>query len=151
MPVAPKVVGSDTQPLVDIYDWTNENLAAGFQKTIFDRHRLISEPIYSVAMEGHHDERFWSAPWLGAAIRRFQEIEPIVIWCIPRFETVNHNVLKDLENRTVWFHIDKIYHGYVHAWLLNSHKRQILWDYEQTNDKWFRDRLVAMISDRMGH
>lgn len=151
LPIAPKVVGSDTQPMVDIYDWTNKNLAAGFQKTIFDRHRLISEPIYSVAMGGERDEKFWEPAWLGAALRSLQEIEPIVVWCVPSFRAVNRNVLADDENKTVWLHIEKIWRGYVNAWLLNTYKYQILWDYENTNPQWLRDRVHAMLMHRSTH
>lgn len=151
LPIAPKVVASDTTPMVDIYDWTNKNLAAGWQDTIFDRHRLISEPIYSVAMGGDRDERFWEKAWLGAAMRQFQEIEPIVVWCIPDFKFVNHNVLADDDNKTVWLHIEKIYRGYVHAWLQNTYKYQILWDAERTDPRWLLDRIHAMIMHRRTH
>ncbi len=149
--IAPKVVASDTTPMVDIYDWTNKNLAVGFQHTIFDRHRLISEPIYSVAMGGDRDLRFWEPAWLGAALRQFHEIKPIVVWCIPSFGVVNHNVLSDHNNKTVWLHIEKIWRGYVHAWLLETYQYQILWDYEKTDPQWLRDRIHAMLMHRSTH
>ncbi len=151
LPIAPKVVGSDTKPMVDIRDWTNNNLAAGWQDMIFDRHRLISEPIYSVAMGGDRDYNFWEPAWLGAAIRQFQEIRPVVVWCITDFKEVNHNVLHDRNNEAVWLHIEKIYRGYLAAWLQNTYKYQIVWDYKKTDPQWLRDRVHAMLLHRKTH
>jgi hypothetical protein len=149
MPVAPRVVGQDTKPLVDIYEWTNKNLAEGFQDKLFDRHRLISEPIYSTVMGGDRDEQFWDPAWMGAALRALREIQPIVIWCLPSFKAVNHNVLGDPHNQTVWMHIDKIYKAYQYAWLLNTYAPyQVLWDYQNTDLRWFQDHLTNLIRRR---
>ena len=42
----PRVVSSDTEMMVDLQEWVNEDLHAGLKRAIYDRHRLISEPIY---------------------------------------------------------------------------------------------------------
>jgi hypothetical protein len=134
LPIAPKVVGSDTVPLVNIRQWVNDNLQAGFQRTIFDRHRLISEPIYATAMGGDREDHFWDWDWLSAAMRVFREIGPIVVWCLPLdFHFVNRNVLNDDNNRTVWLHIEKLYRGYMNAAAQGTYDGEALYDPMKTD------------------
>lgn len=114
LPVAGKVVGSDTQPLVNIRDWTEDNVARGFQPVIFDRHRLISEPIYGPAMRKRQDPEFYDLTWLSNMMWMFYQAKPIIIYCLPDILTVRENVLReDTDNSAVRDHIVAIYAGYV--------------------------------------
>lgn len=114
LPVAGKVVGSDTQPLVNIRDWTEDNVARGFQPVIFDRHRLISEPIYGPAMRKRQDADFYDLTWLSNMMWQFYTAKPIIIYCLPDILTVRENVLReDTDNSAVRDHIVAIYAGYV--------------------------------------
>jgi energy-coupling factor transporter ATP-binding protein EcfA2 len=114
LPVASKVVGSDTQPLVNLRDWTETNVGKGFQPLIFDRHRLISEPIYGPAMRKRQDAEFYDLSWLSDMMWRFYQINPVIIYCLPDILTVRENVLReDTDNEAVRNHIAAIYAGYV--------------------------------------
>lgn len=114
LPVAPKVVGSDTLPLTDLVDWTEKNIEAGFQRKIFDRHRLISEPIYSAFKKDHPSPKFMDLGWLSDLTWRFYQLQPIVIYALPSFAVVRANVMDPTtDNKHVADWIDHIYAGYV--------------------------------------
>jgi len=114
LPVASKVVGADTQPLLNIRQWTESNVEKGFQPVIFDRHRLISEPIYGPAMRKRQDAEFYDLGWLSDMMWRFYQANPVIIYCLPDILTVRENVLReDTDNAAVKEHIVAIYAGYV--------------------------------------
>ena len=112
--IAPRVVGTDTQPLVDLRRWVEDNLAQDpyMPHTIFDRHRLISEPIYSLAMGGERDDRFWDLHWLRVSMDKFYERQPLMVWCLPPLDVVEKNC-KDESNKFVRPFVKKIYRGYM--------------------------------------
>jgi len=136
--VAPRVVGTDTQPMVDLRQWVEDNLAqdkhagvGGKALDIFDRHRLISEPIYSLAMGGPRDERFWDLEWLKVSFDKFYDLQPLMIWCLPPVKTVTQNCL-DESNDFVRPFIPKIYRGYmaeVARWAAIGSPYQLTYDY----------------------
>lgn len=114
LPVARKVVGSDTLPLTDLVAWTEANVEAGFQSTVFDRHRLISEPIYSPFKKNQPSTKFMDLGWLSDMTWRFYQAKPIIIYALPSIEAVKANVIDpttDNEHVAEW--IDHIYAGYV--------------------------------------
>ena len=112
--IAPRVVGTDTQPMVDLREWVEDNLARDRynMNTIFDRHRLISEPIYSVAMGGERDDRFWDLHWLKRSMDKFYDCEPFIVWCLPPYDVVVRNC-EDDSNEFVRPFTKKIYRGYL--------------------------------------
>lgn len=116
LPVADRVVAKDTTTQIDIAAWVDENLRKGWQPTIFDRHRLISEPIYGPILRGENqDPHFLDLSWVWMRVQRFYEIHPLVVYCLPPIGTVRSNVMEDLENdnRAVWDHITPLYSAYV--------------------------------------
>lgn len=92
LPVAPRVVGSDTVATVDIAQWTEENVDRGFQRVIFDRHRLISEPIYGPVLRSRQNARFLDLGWLSDVMWRFYAANPVIIYCLPDIGTIWKNV-----------------------------------------------------------
>ena len=113
LPIAPRVVSKDAEVLVDLSQWVDENLNRGFQKTIFDRHRLISEPIYGPVLRKQQQPGFTDRHRMSDWMFRFYNLEPILIYCLPPIEVVKKNIEGDVENRVVWDHIEGIYAGYV--------------------------------------
>jgi hypothetical protein len=114
LPVSPRVVGSDTRALVDLVAWTEQNVEKGFQRLIFDRHRLISEPIYSPLKNADPASKFLDLGWISDMTWRFYQAKPIVIYALPSLETVVSNVqdpMTDNEFVRDWIH--HIYAGYV--------------------------------------
>jgi hypothetical protein len=113
-PVAERVVGSDTKPLTDIVKWTENNVSQGFQLVIFDRHRLISEPIYSPFRDGEPPASFLDISWLGDMMWRFYQCKPIIIYALPPLEVVRANVFDPSnDNAYVAEWINHIYAGYL--------------------------------------
>lgn len=111
--VAPRVVSKETKALVDLEQWVDTNLDGGFQYKIFDRHRLISQPIYGPIM-GRTSHGFDKLSWLGPRLARlYREVKPIIIYCLPDKSTVMHNIVKDPSNEVIAPRISSIYDAYV--------------------------------------
>lgn len=115
LPIAGKVVNSDTEAEVNLREWVDKNLAAGFQRTLFDRHRLVSEPIYGMALHWRRNTHmdFWGDQgWLYSAMHEFRRIRPVVIVCLPPYDTVMDNILDDPTNARVRLDMWSVYRGY---------------------------------------
>lgn len=121
IPIAPKVVASDMTPLVDLAKWTEENTAKGFQRRLFDRHRLISEPIYGPATKTRQDPRFSDLGWLQEQMMLFYASRPLIVYCLPPLEFVRENVARvESDNEAVAGRIGAIYAGYVSRWAIDG-------------------------------
>lgn len=113
IPIAKRAVGVDTKALVDLKQWTEDNLRKGFHDTLYDRHRLISEPIYGMAMQ-RTEPGFDSLDWMLAMMSDFYHIKPILIYCLPPKSVVIRNVWEgEADNSAVNSKIEYIYNGYV--------------------------------------
>jgi GTPase SAR1 family protein len=153
--VAPRVVSKEAKALVNLVEWVDDNLNRGFQHLIFDRHRLISQPIYGPAMkrtsqgfDGIHQISYW--------MRRFYEIDPIIIYCLPRKSTVLKNVLGDKSNAVVWNIIGPIYDAYVTRAAIDLSRtpageptRVFIYDYEIYDT--YYPAMLAAIRNRLEH
>lgn len=114
LPIAPRIVGSDTQPLIELKSWTEQNVGKGFQRTIFDRHRLISEPIYAPAMARTPHPGFCDFGWMYDMTALFYGLRPIIIYCLPAPHVVLANVSdQNTDNEIILPMIEQIYAGYV--------------------------------------
>lgn len=138
MPVAARVVDQNTNPLTDLRIWVEENLEKDkrYPEILYDRHRLISEPIYSLAVGGNREERFWDFDWLRTQVAEFYSLKPLVIWCMPKFDVVEQNCA-GTENEFVRPFIGKIYRGYMAEmarWTAlweHGQQHQMVYDYTQ--------------------
>lgn len=99
--VAPRVVSKDAEAMVDLKKWTEDNVARGFQPTIFDRHRLISEPIYGPILRPKLEPGFSDLSWFYTMMRKFYKLEPVIIYCLPPLRQVWKNVQNDPDNKVV--------------------------------------------------
>lgn len=115
LPIAPRVVSKETEAMTDLRVWTDDNLKRDFQDVIFDRHRLISDPIYRGVL-GKHNPRLYDPQWLAEALRKFVEIDPVIIFCMPPLEVIMLNLLDDDDNTVVVDHIERLYYGYAAEW-----------------------------------
>lgn len=114
IPVAERVVDQDTKPLIDdLKHWTESNLKHGLQWMIFDRHRLISEPIYAPCMGRVAQPGFDDIQWFTARMIDFTRVRPFIVYCLPPFEKVAQNLADDFKNRAIFDHIEPIYNAYV--------------------------------------
>lgn len=115
IPIKPRVVSSDTEMLVDLQEWVNEDLHEGLKRALYDRHRLISEPIYGPVLRKEMQPGFADARWLRNRQQTLRQIQPYVIFCLPPLEQVRENVFKNDENWVVQESINTIYWLYFNA------------------------------------
>jgi len=154
LPVAPKVVGSNTQPLVALKTWVENNIAAGFQQTIFDRHRLISEPIYAPAMARSPQPEYFDFGWMSEMTTLFYGLRPIIIYCLPAPGVVYGNVADEAtDNEIILPMIEQIYAGYVNRAALDCTRGGIARIYNYKSTRY--DDLVGWVSrqlqERLNH
>src|ERR687883_686991 len=71
LPIAERVVSKEARAMVDLVQWTERNVSEGSQHTLFDRHRLISEPIYGAILRDRFEPGFDDAKWLHEMMYRF--------------------------------------------------------------------------------
>lgn len=157
LPVAPRVVSKDTEAMIDLKAWTEQNVAQGWQATIFDRHRLISEPIYGSLLRVAFQPGFDDFNWLyNMNYMLYHRVQPVVIYCLPPYETVRVNIKDDSDNKRVADAIRKIYSMYVCKAASDAAMFQAL-HYDYTKGEmvdslveWLRHSLSAK-SGRIGH
>lgn len=99
LPIAPRVVSKDAEAMVDLRTWVEENTSKGFQPLIFDRHRLISEPIYGTILRDTLEPGFDDKLWLHNMLYRFYAVQPVIIYCLPPFNVVWDNVMSHDDNK----------------------------------------------------
>ena len=109
LPIANRVVTKQATAMRDLQQWVDDNLNAGLKATIYDRHRLISEPIYGPVLRHRMEPGFDDWRWLTYRQTKFRSLQPLVIFCLPPIDTVRRTVLEDDDNKVVWEHIDTLY------------------------------------------
>jgi hypothetical protein len=136
IPIAAKVVDEDTKPMIDdLKHWTEVNLKKGLQWMIFDRHRLISEPIYGPCMGRKAQPGFDDIHWFTGRMIDFTRIHPFIIYCLPAFEVVKSNLADDPKNIAVSSFIEPIYNSYVAQAAGDIARGQaVLFDYGHDSD-----------------
>lgn len=139
LPVAPRVVAKDTTAMGDLQRWVHENVTRGWHETIYDRHRLISEPIYGLVMRPDTPEPgFSDLSWFYAMLEEFYHSKPVVVYCLPPFEVVWENIMKDDDNKT--FHregrkVRQIWTAYMNkACTEFALRKGYVWVYDYTTD-----------------
>jgi hypothetical protein len=137
MEIAPRVVSKEATAMTNLVQWVDDNLNKGFQDVIFDRHRLVSELIYGPTLRAELEPGFDDMEWLEESLRRFYDLNPIIIYCIPPLSTVIDNVLEDDDNSI--FHdnptwIPKIWSGYATRYCLDSLISDRVFHYDYTRE-----------------
>ncbi|MCA1799993.1 MAG: hypothetical protein LC650_01700, partial [Actinobacteria bacterium] len=81
IPVAPRVVSQETKAMVDLRQWTEDNVSRGFRSDfLFDRHRLISDPIYRFIVPNKKmDAELYNLDWYYKHFFLFAQCRPLVI------------------------------------------------------------------------
>jgi hypothetical protein len=143
--VAPRVVSKETTAMVNLQDWVENNLEEGPQWLLFDRHRLISETIYGPIVRGYAEDGFDSVTGMMLWMKRFYELEPLIIYCMPPLNVVRGNVRNDPDNKAVAWKIEAIYQAYAARAAIDdalSPGSTIIWDY--TTDGRETDPLLTL-------
>lgn len=139
LPVAPRVVSKDAEAMVDLVKWTEDNVQAGFQPLIFDRHRLISEPIYGPVLRAELTPEFMDTEWFYTQLDNLYACNPFIIYCLPSIHTVWANIMSNDDNAI--FHsrmgtIQAIYGAYLNKGMTESifRNRTFTFDYNDPID-----------------
>lgn len=150
--IAPRVVSKDTEAMVDLTAWVEENVERGWHPTLYDRHRLISEPIYGPAVRQSLEPGFDDPYWFHTMLQRFYHSQPLIIFCLPPLEVVQANIFGDPDNIVVADKIRQIWAGYFNLmcthFALSSpqhHPVVIHYDFTEPND----DRNIVHLLRRI--
>jgi hypothetical protein len=128
IPIEPKVVSSEAQAMVpSLKRWVEDDLRSWPRVALYDRHRLISEPIYGPILRHTMERGFDDRLWLLHQLQRFRELEPSIVFCLPPPDVVWANVATDPDNWVVKKHIDKIY--WLYQMETSRWPRAWVWDY----------------------
>lgn len=153
LPVAERVVSKDTKAMVNLKAWTEDNVNRGWQATIFDRHRLISEPIYGALMRKAFEPGFDDFQWFYMMNYMFyKNCRPVIIYCLPPWPIVEKNIANDPDNRAIAPKIRRIYQLYLAkaAYDCVNHGARV-YDYTQDSPQeialWVNSCLVRMEHD----
>jgi hypothetical protein len=148
IPVAPRVVSKDAEAMVDLVEWVEENVERGWQNVFFDRHRLISEPIYGPILRSKAEPGFSDFGWFHQQAEEFYHwINPMVIYCLPPLSRVMGNLRFDPDNKAIVNYAEQIYSAYVAAAardLIARPDRVVIWDFTQETQLMFKE-LVSQI------
>lgn len=151
--VAPRVVSEQTKAMTDLRKWTDDNLRMGFQTLLFDRHRLISDPIYRAVL-GEYNPELYDWAWLSRAVDLFYNLKPgppVIIYCLPPLDVVLKNVYSDSrnDNTAVMHTITPIYYSYTAkaaADMAMFHGSIAKYDYTQMGYDWVRQIVQRSLS-----
>lgn len=155
LPIAPRVVTKDMEAMVDLQAWTEKNIRAGFQPVIFDRHRMISEPIYGPIFREKPQPGFEDIHWFTEMMVGLYDMEPIIIYCLPPLEVVWHNIRGDDDNqilhdapdqvRSVW---GAYYNKAITEWAFRP-VNTFIYDYTQQYNTSVLPLMVRQITERL--
>lgn len=149
LPVAPRVVSKEAEAMIDLKRWTEDNVMQGFQGVIYDRHRLISEPIYGSVLRNRFEPGFSDLYWLHQMnFQLYLQVKPILIYCLPPFPVVYDNVKDDPDNDRVASKIRKIYSLYVNKAATDRVMYDNTFIYDYTNDT-YKGNMFAAIHQKI--
>lgn len=100
-PLAEKAVAHDTTTTLDLRQYAEKTVEGGLQRKIFDRHCLISEPIYGPIMRGGLRHNMSSPLWYNDIWHRFLGTRPLIVFCLPPLDVVMKNIREDPDNLTI--------------------------------------------------
>jgi GTPase SAR1 family protein len=153
--VSPRVVSKDAEAMVDLKLWVEQNVIQGFQDMIFDRHRLISEPIYGPILRDEFEDGFSNLIWFQKMLNSFYKCNPIIIYCLPPFDVVWKNVESDPDNKVVAKEdtLRAIWGAYFNKALTEYTLNRGTWIYDYSADdrgrKYIEQALVHTIKRRL--
>jgi hypothetical protein len=95
---------------------------------------------------------FTSLGWVYHSLRRFyDEVDPVIIYCLPPLEAVQNNVFDDPDNEVVVDHIEGIYTAYLMRASIDSVMRPdktLIWNYQVGHDLAVIDPLINYAKGR---
>lgn len=99
-------------PALDTWVTNHSNPGTGW---VFDRHPLISEPIYGPICRGKVPGQFNDLRWVEEETRRCAA-DNVLVLCLPPQAIARENAGKDGQMVGVLDHYDEIYNAYLRLW-----------------------------------
>lgn len=150
IPIADKAVSPDARAQTSIKHYVEKSLDGGYRREIYDRHALISSPIYTCGLrrvttnEGFDDMR-----WLATAYSRWRELAPTVIICLPPFEEVWKNCQRDVDNRRLFPTKSTIFGIYMLYFNLAARNpAMLMYDYTRHHEGLMIDFVASALKER---
>ncbi len=112
--VHPRSTPSVGGPPSDLDMWVMEEFARRKEDGIYDRHAVISEPIYGPICRGKVPGLFNNLEWLYDQRQRLCQ-QAIVVWCEPPWSEVANNVRTGTHMEGVSDNAIRIYNAYIRA------------------------------------
>jgi hypothetical protein len=137
LPLWPRASSSMGGPIKNLTGWVEDVDLYLFDDNhtshLFDRHALVSEPVYSAALDRAMPEMF-RQPWWMTRYRQGLYNHALIVFCLPSLTVVRQNMEKDTDQMPgVREHIADIYQRY-HATWQNWGGPCVRYDYT-TNDQ----------------
>lgn len=110
-------------PVDNIFNWAEADVETWPVQPLsfYDRHPLISEPIYGTILRGNVDPRFGDVA--GANLMHKLNSKALVVYCLPEFSTVFANIQKNEADQLsgVGENIWDIYESYRQRMFTHAH------------------------------
>lgn len=121
----------DMKKRVEYELWDDEGQIC--KHCLFDRHALISEPIYGPTCRGKVFDGMANEDWFITSWSLLTTLKPIIIFCLPNLATVRYNIVRNPKEQMagVIGNIEAIYYGYLFLYyrLIAEGHRAYKWDY----------------------
>jgi hypothetical protein len=152
LPIHDKASTSVGGPVDSLAKWVDDDMPImavlrGGPAYIYDRHPIISEPIYGTIVRSKPQPPFSNEQYL----RNVGELlynGAVVVWCLPDLNTVATNVFANARGQMpgVTLKIGKLHQAYMTAMFRwRGPKRQ--YDYTRHDKAWFTDELKKMVQE----
>lgn len=124
-------------PVENIFEWAQADVQTWPLQPLsfYDRHPLISEPIYGPIVREYLDPRFHSTEGEDLALHMLQQ--GLIILCLPSVSKVIENVSLNVDDQMsgVVEHIQSIYHKYHRLAVSLRGRQNVFWyDYDRPGD-----------------
>lgn len=130
----PRRVSKDMEALVPLKQIVEDDMKTWPRKALYDRHRLISEPIYSIIFRDKPHDGFEDRAWVSDMLYQFTRANPIIIYCLPPLKEVIANVNRGDDNKIVKNEIVSIYWAY-HFQACQT-PNAFVWDYTRPSNNY---------------
>lgn len=128
----PRVVSKDTESMVDLEKWVEaDNKLPRDPKRLYDRHRMVSHPIYNGILGRDMTGSWQDFEWLEAQWVEFKNQGHLMLYCLPPRALVVHNCEVSIDNATIAPVAGRVWDAYsAHvAMIQRYHSRTMLYDY----------------------
>ena len=150
LPMHPRDRASDSisGPVASLDHWVVDDLVnmSSRRPSVYDRHPLISEPIYGPITRGKVPGLFNKRRWVDLGLGYLAAYTVIVI-CLPPLATVRRNVATSAQMAGVVEHINEIWGEYVeldHEFRTTPGMRIVRWDYTAMDEA----DIIRQINDK---